>query len=71
MGFAWIIVFVLVVLLIGYIWGRRLGIEEGIKLGRALAPLELRQQSQEKGYCLLCTEPKKAMEVYHPPSYML
>ncbi len=71
MGFTGYIIVALGILLIGYIWGRRLGLQEGIKLGRVLAPLELRQQSLEKGYCLLCQEPSKAEKIYPPPSLML
>jgi hypothetical protein len=40
--------------LVGYFLGKRLGREEGREEGRALAPLLLRKQSLEQGYCALC-----------------
>jgi hypothetical protein len=44
----------LLAFLLGYCVGKRLGREEGLAEGQALAPLLLRQQSLAQGYCLLC-----------------
>lgn len=71
MDLTWCIVIIPGILLIGYIWGRRFGVQEGIKIGRALAPLELRQQSLEKGYCILCKEPSRVGRICPPPLLML
>ena len=41
-------------LLIGYVWGRHDGKQEGFSLGFAYAPLEMRRQVLIKGVCLTC-----------------
>lgn len=71
MDLAWFIVLALGLLLGGYIWGRRLGLQEGIKLGHTIAPLKMRQESLEKGYCLLCKEPLDRENIYPSSSLML
>jgi len=70
-GLGLIIVIGLGMLLLGYIWGRRWGVREGIRLGQTQAPLELRRASLERGYCLLCGDRVKTAEVYHSSLLML
>jgi len=41
-------------LLIGYLWGRNDGKQEGFTLGFAYAPLEMRRQVLIKGTCITC-----------------
>lgn len=41
-------------LLCGYIWGKSVGNKLGKQETTAVFPLLLRQQSFEKGYCVLC-----------------
>lgn len=41
-------------LLVGYIWGRKEGKQEGFSLGFTYAPLEMRRQVLLKGICLIC-----------------
>lgn len=48
------LLFSLIAFLAGYFIGKRLGREEGREEGKALAPLLLREQSYEQGYCALC-----------------
>ncbi len=50
---SWIIVTVSC-LLCGYIWGKAVGNKLGKQVTTAVIPLVLRQQSFEKGYCVLC-----------------
>jgi hypothetical protein len=50
---SWIIV-TLSSLLCGYIWGKSVGNKLGKQVTTAVIPLALRQQSFEKGYCVLC-----------------
>lgn len=65
MSFWWVIWLMIGGVLLGYICGRRLGKEEGQKLGLSLAPIVLRQKSMEKGYCLLCDNGREGII---PPS---
>jgi hypothetical protein len=51
-------------LLIGYIWGKRDGVICGNQQRTVSIPLLLRQQSFEKGYCVLCHESKKKRIIY-------
>lgn len=44
-------------LLVGYVYGKRIGLILGQEKGKSEMPLLLRQQSFEQGYCLLCNEP--------------
>lgn len=41
-------------LLVGYLWGRKDGKQEGFTLGFAYAPLEMRRQVLIKGTCITC-----------------
>lgn len=41
-------------LLCGYIWGKAVGNKSGEQATKAMIPLLLRQESLEKGYCVLC-----------------
>ena len=45
---------VLAALLIGYATGRRYGLVQGRRLGRAQAPLFLRRQVLATGHCPIC-----------------
>lgn len=38
----------------GFAMGRRIGKLEGTNLGAKFAPLELRRETWEKGYCVIC-----------------
>ncbi len=51
-------------LLIGYIWGKRDGVICGNQQRAVSIPLLLRQESFEKGYCVVCHEPKKKRIIY-------
>lgn len=51
-------------LLIGYIWGKRDGVICGYQQKTVSIPLLLRQESFEKGYCVVCHEPKKKRIIY-------
>jgi hypothetical protein len=51
-------------LLIGYIWGKRDGVVYGSQQKTVSMPLLLRQESFEKGYCVLCHELKKKRTIY-------
>lgn len=44
----------LLTLLLGYVWGRRVGRAEGAASGRSAAPLELRTLALESGKCPVC-----------------
>jgi len=55
---------VVIALLVGYIWGKRDGIVCGNQQGAVSIPLLLRQQSLEKGYCILCNKSKKKRMLY-------
>jgi hypothetical protein len=55
---------VLIALLVGYIWGKRDGLLRGNQQGEVSIPLLLRQQSLEKGYCILCNKPRKKRIIY-------
>jgi len=46
----------LVVGLAGFAVGRRLGYRDGMKYGRSLNKLELREHSLRQGYCLVCDD---------------
>lgn len=70
MSLVWVICIALGALLAGYAWGHHQGLQEGTKLGRSLAPLELRQRSLEMGYCLLCQR-FQGQEPYHSSLLML
>ena len=48
------IVVLLSVFIFGYVLGNRHGRESGYIEAKSLAPLELRQKSQELGRCILC-----------------
>ncbi len=41
--------------MIGFFWGKNVGMKEGLRVGIALTPLLLRKKSLEEGRCLLCT----------------
>lgn len=42
--------------LLGYILGKRNGWQEGYREAEAIVPLDIRQQSLEKGKCIICDE---------------
>jgi hypothetical protein len=46
---------IIIMILIGYIWGRRSGLQEGFRQGLAFGPLEVRRQSLSAGYCSICS----------------
>ncbi|MGE5575681.1 MAG: hypothetical protein ACM3TT_00610 [Syntrophothermus sp.] len=48
------VILVLAGILLGYVMGRRLGKEEGFRLGFSYAPLELRRLTLLEGRCRLC-----------------
>lgn len=50
----YIIVGIVTAFLLGYIVGKHYGWEKGYIEAEAIVPLELRQQSLEKGKCLIC-----------------
>jgi hypothetical protein len=52
------IALLLAAFLFGYFLGKHLGHETGVEEGKAIAPVLLRQQSYELGYCLLCLAEK-------------
>ena len=43
-------------LCLGFAWGRRCGLREGVLLGQREAPLLLRRDSLLAGHCLLCQQ---------------
>ncbi|EIW18582.1 MULTISPECIES: hypothetical protein [Pelosinus] len=55
----WTGIIMVIALLSGYIWGKRDGMISVNHQSLVNVPLLLRQQSLEKGYCILCHEPKK------------
>jgi ABC-type microcin C transport system permease subunit YejE len=48
------ILLLLLCILIGFSVGRRLGYYDGVEHGRALASIELREQSLREGTCPIC-----------------
>lgn len=58
-----IFLLLLVIFLVGYSAGRRIGLQEGKKEGLALSPLELKRQSLERGRCVICGMPKRKGEI--------
>ncbi|MBL0388698.1 hypothetical protein JJB07_18995 [Tumebacillus sp. ITR2] len=53
----WVILGILLLLLcilIGFTVGRRLGYQDGIDQGRALAKIELRETTLRRGTCPIC-----------------
>ena len=46
---------IIIMILIGYISGRRSGLQEGFRRGLAYGPLEVRRQSLSAGYCSICS----------------
>ena len=46
-------------LLLGYVWGKHNGRVEGYEQGIVNLPLSLREESYDRGYCLLCNEQLK------------
>lgn len=55
----WTGIIMVIALLSGYIWGKRDGMLFVNQQSLVSVPLLLRQQSLEKGYCILCHEPRK------------
>ena len=45
---------------IGFAWGRRYGLQEGMLLGHKEAPILLRRASLLAGHCLLCQQDTNA-----------
>jgi hypothetical protein len=41
-------------LFIGFVWGKAVGKQLGKQLMKTALPLQIRQQSLEKGYCIFC-----------------
>jgi hypothetical protein len=58
------VIAVIIALLVGYIWGKHDGLVCGQQQVAVSIPLQLRQQSLEKGYCILCKKPKKKRMIY-------
>lgn len=58
------VIAVMIALLVGYIWGKHDGLVCGKQQGAVSIPLQLRQQSLEKGYCILCKKPKRKRMIY-------
>ncbi len=54
----------IIVFLVGFTLGRKVGFEEGIKIGLNKAPLELKRRSLEKGECVICGTAKKIQDHY-------
>jgi hypothetical protein len=54
------IIFVLGIMLTTYRWGKCRGAAQGYKAGMAAARFDIRQESLEKGYCILCKNPNQA-----------
>ena len=50
----WFLLSLLVALLVGFASGRRMGFRSGLNEGRALARIELREQSLRRGVCPIC-----------------
>lgn len=44
----------LIIFLLGFWFGRKVGLREGEKQGLRLAPLEIKRRSLEAGECLIC-----------------
>lgn len=59
-----ILIAVVIGLFVGYIWGKHKGMLYGNQQGLVSVPLLLRQQSLEKGYCILCNKPKRKRKIY-------
>ena len=55
-----IVILIVSTLLLGYLWGKHDGLVEGYKRGTVDLPLLLREQSLERGYCVLCNEQMQA-----------
>jgi hypothetical protein len=51
-----VVVLVLIFFLLGYMFGKRIGQQNGFEVGRTSTALILRQQSYEQGYCVICRE---------------
>lgn len=60
----WTGIIVIMALLSGYIWGKRDGIISVSQQNLLSTPLLLRQESFEKGYCILCHKPRKKRIIY-------
>jgi hypothetical protein len=58
----WIIIWGYVCFFLGYVIGRRIGKKEGFNEGSGYAPILVREQSYNKGYCVICGE----MEINNP-----
>lgn len=50
----WLCIAGLLIFLIGFGLGRKVGLSEGKKEGLRLAPLEIKRKSLEAGECLIC-----------------
>ena len=49
---------VMLIFLIGFWLGRRMGLKEGFERGINQAPLEIKKRSLEKGECIICGKTK-------------
>ncbi len=57
----------LVALCLGYFWGRQIGRGEGMILGKAYAPLELRIKALQSGSCPICQTDFESPELEQEP----
>ncbi|AZR72794.1 hypothetical protein BBF96_04925 [Anoxybacter fermentans] len=54
MNEGWIMLISMVMFLLGFWIGRRVGLDEGFHKGLKQAPLEIKRRSLEEGECVIC-----------------
>jgi hypothetical protein len=52
--YAWLVIVLLLMILMGYAAGRRQGIQAGRRIGKAEANIVLREESIRSGHCKTC-----------------
>lgn len=53
-----VIIIILGAFLAGYVLGKHYGRQTGYEEGQSSMPLQLRQESLEQGFCVLCQAPQ-------------
>ncbi|MCK4258325.1 MAG: hypothetical protein KAX49_05070 [Halanaerobiales bacterium] len=54
MNYSLVLFFGMFIFLVGFMLGRKVGLEEGEKTGLKKAPLEIKCRSLEMGECIIC-----------------
>lgn len=49
------VLLMMLIFLVGYVLGRRIGMKEGFSRGEKEIPLNLRRETLEKGSCVICS----------------